>query len=70
MIQDIAPKKYDNHYREQFPEPGDWLLIYRNGDALCRFEEEQICFPRVCEINQEEKEMTYLFPSAGNGSFF
>lgn len=61
MIQDIAPKKYDNHYTEQLPEPEDWLLVYQNGDALCRFEEERICFPKVREIDQEKKEMTYLF---------
>ena len=27
MIQDIAPKEYNNHYEEQLPEPQDWLLV-------------------------------------------
>ena len=29
MIQDIAPKKYDNHYEEQNPADEDWMLVYR-----------------------------------------
>ena len=31
MIQDIAPKKYDNHYEEQNPADEDWCT----GTAKC-----------------------------------
>lgn len=61
MIQDIAPKIYDNHYVEQTPAPEDWLLVYRSGEVLCRFEEDRIYFPKVSEICKEGKEITYLF---------
>lgn len=69
MIQDIAPKVYDNHYVEQEPAKEDWLLVYRKGDILCRFENELIYFPKVGEIIQEEKEITYLFTISGERFF-
>lgn len=61
MIQDIAPKVYDNHYVEQEPDAEDWLLICRDGDVLCRFEDGMIYFPKVGEISQKERDITYLF---------
>lgn len=61
MIQDIAPKKYDNHYEEQEPSPEDWMLVYHKGDVLCRFENGNLTFPKAEEITQEEQEVTYLF---------
>lgn len=61
MIQDILPKIYDNHYVEQSPSSEDWLLVYKNGDALCRFEDGKIYFPKVGEILQEGMDITYLF---------
>ena len=61
MIQDIAPKKYINHYEEQSPAAEDWMLVYRDGKVLCRFENEKIYFPKVKEITQEEQDVTYLF---------
>ena len=61
MIQDIAPKKYINHYEEQSPAAEDWMLVYRDGKVLCRFENEKIYFPKVKEITQEDQNVTYLF---------
>ena len=49
MIQDIAPKKYDNHYEEQNPADEDWMLVYKDGQILCRFDQEKIYFPKVKE---------------------
>lgn len=69
MIQDIAPFKYDNHYEERQPEAGNWLMIYKNGDALCRFEGEDIHFPKAEEICQENMETTYLFSISGEHFF-
>lgn len=65
MIQDIAPEKYDNHYAEQSPAAEDWLLVYRNGEVLCRFEEGRICFPKAGEVCQKEMDITYLFTISG-----
>ena len=61
MIQDIAPKKYVNHYEEQSPTAEDWMLVYRDGKVLCRFDNEKIYFPKVKEITQEDQDVTYLF---------
>ena len=61
MIQDIAPKKYVNHYEEQSPAAEDWMLVYRDGKVLCRFDNEKIYFPKVKEITQEDQDVTYLF---------
>lgn len=61
MIQDIAPKKYDNHYEEQTPKPEDWLMVYREGKVLCHFEAGQIAYPRVGELCQRQEELVYLF---------
>ncbi len=69
MIQDIAPKKYDNHYVEQESAPEDWLLVYHRGDVLCRFEEGLIFFPKVREVCRGEQEMTYLFTISGERFF-
>ncbi len=33
MIQDIAPKKYVNHYEEQSPAAEDWMLVYRGRQS-------------------------------------
>ena len=50
MIQDIAPKKYDNHYEEQNPADEDWMLVYKDGQILCRFDQEKIYFPKVIPL--------------------
>ena len=69
MIQDIAPKKYNNHYEEQEPAMDDWLMVYHKGDVLCRFEDGDIFFPKLREISQDDKEMTYLFSISGERFF-
>lgn len=69
MIQDISPKIYDNHYVEQSPSDEDWLLAYKNGEALCRFEDGKIYFPKVGEVFKEGMDITYLF-TISNERFF
>lgn len=69
MIQDIAPKKYDNHYVEQSPTEEDWLLVYHKGSVLCRFEDRMMCFPKVKEIVGKELPITYLFTISGERFF-
>ena len=61
MIQDIAPKKYDNHYEEQNPADEDCMLVYKDGQILCRFDQEKIYFPKVKETGWKGKDVTYLF---------
>ncbi len=61
MIQEIAPMKYNNHYEEQSPSPDDWLLIYRAGEILCRYEENELSFPKISELWQAGADITYLF---------
>jgi len=69
MIQDIAPKIYDNHYVEQAPEEEDWLLIYRRGEILCRFADGMIYFPKVSEALREGQDTVYLFTISGERFF-
>lgn len=69
MIQDIAPMKYNNHYQEQSPAPEDWLMSYKKGTVLCRFEQGELFFPRVSELPETEREMTYLFTISGERFF-
>ena len=61
MIQDITPERYDNHYVEQLPGPEDWLLVYRNGEVLCRLSGNEIVYPKVKESCQDALDMAYLF---------
>lgn len=61
MIQDIAPKKYFNHYEEQTPVAEDWLLVYKNGDVLCQLDGENIHYLKVGDVSQKEMDITYLF---------
>lgn len=69
MIQDIAPEVYVNHYEEQKATAQDWLLIYKKGVVLCRVENDMLYFPKVSEVPQEKKEMTYLFSISGERFF-
>lgn len=68
MIHNIAPKKYINHYEEQSPSDGDWLMVYREGEILCRFEGGEIYFPKVSEY-PGEPDTVYLF-TISNERFF
>ena len=69
MIQDIAPKKYNNHYEEQNPADEDWMLVYKDGQILCRFDQEKIYFPKVKETGWKGKDVTYLFTISGERFF-
>ena len=47
MIQEIAPKKFDNAYQEKSPKPDDFVLVFRghgkpDDKILCCIEDGKI----------------------------
>lgn len=52
MIQDIAPHQYEVAYQPQRPKETDALLIYYDGKILSKFENNEISYPTVEEIQQ------------------
>lgn len=65
MIQDIAPYRYRNEYSQQEPKDTDYVMCFREGNALVKYAETGIAFPtfaEVQEINPEVyKHARYLF---------
>ena len=50
MIQEIAPKKFDNAYHAKSPKPDDFVLVFRghgkpDDKILCRIEDGKIVLP-------------------------
>ena len=51
MIQEIAPKKFDNAYHAKSPKPDDFVLVFRghgklDDRILCQIEDGKIKFPQ------------------------
>lgn len=61
MIQDINPKKFDNHYTERTPEKRDFALCYDGASVLCRLNDGQITLPAVEDTAIDCGEFIYLF---------
>lgn len=60
MIQDIAPKRLDNHYDPAaVPKPGDAALHFLGKRLLCRAADGALSFPTVGMLG--EGDYTYLF---------
>lgn len=59
MIQEIAPKKFDNAYHPMSQRPGDILLCYDGGKILLKEEKGRICYPLAAEAETEKN--IYLF---------
>ena len=53
MIQEIAPKKFDNAYHAKSPKPDDRIL--------CRIEDGKIVLPTYSELGCEKHLLQYLF---------
>ncbi|MFR1028870.1 MAG: hypothetical protein ACLSD6_06535 [Clostridium sp.] len=52
MIQEIAPKKFDNAYHAKSPKPDDFVLVFRghgkpDDKILCQIEDGKILPPAV-----------------------
>lgn len=66
MIQDIAPKVFDNSYKDKRPDPDDILLVFR-GDCkdrdkiLCLVEEGEVVLPKFRQIKVDPENARYLF---------
>lgn len=64
MIQDIAPHKLNNSYREATPEEDSFVLFFQNGELLVIHDAEdtnRILFPEFGKIKELAGELTYLF---------
>ncbi|MDD3164713.1 MAG: NAD(+) diphosphatase [Oscillospiraceae bacterium] len=59
MIQDIAPKKLDNHFQCLAPAANDRMISFCDGKLFCRPEKDTLAFPTVAEAGCEAE--TYLF---------
>ena len=65
MIQEIAPKKFDNAYHAKSPKPDDFVLVFRghgkpDDRVLCRIEDGKIVSGKqtmqMMDKNPEQKE--------------
>ena len=66
MIQEIAPKKFDNAYHAKSPKPDDFVLVFRghgkpDDRILCRIEDGKIVLPTYSELGCEKHLLQYLF---------
>ena len=64
MIQDIAPKKFDNQYHPAVPRETDTVFFFRghnrgDGTVLCHIDGDTITFPTVREVGSLP--LRYLF---------
>ena len=70
MIQDIGPKKLNNHFENLQPDDESSMLQFREGKLLCRYDEEYgtLTFPRKKEM-KELSDTVFLF-SIGSAGYF
>ena len=63
MIQDIAPRKFNNHFIPNYtPKAGDHVFCFKDGDLLMGLTEDKVCFPTVADYPSDTvKELVYLF---------
>ena len=60
MLQDIAPHKFDNQYKNITPQENDFLLVYDERKVLVKEDEEGIKIPVFSELKGKYN-CTYLF---------
>lgn len=73
MIQEIAPHQFHNEYRPKPPGPESYLLCYRGREALVKWKDGNLEFPRFRDLDEDQaylrKEAQYLF-SIDEESFY
>lgn len=52
MIQDIAPRVYDNSFHEQTPSPGDIALYFDGDEVLVRKVDGELWLPRFRDFEE------------------
>lgn len=67
MIQDLENAFFDNAYKEQQPEAGDYIIFVKERSVLVKKDSEKIEFPRFEEINAKMGYI-YLFQIDINGN--
>lgn len=61
MIQDIAPKKLDNQYKNKLPKNGDRVFCYHNNLIAIAGGKENLQFPEYLQVEAEGKRLQTEF---------
>ena len=61
MIQDIAPKKYDNAFYIKSPRGADTVFVFDQNAVLCRKDGEMVCYPTLTQLDAAPGDCTFLF---------
>lgn len=73
MIQDIAPRRYDNQYKEAAPDDKSFVLMYEERQVWLRETDGEICFPTFLELKEKDPGIfdraVYLFSIDGDCFF-
>ena len=55
MIQDIAPSRLNNSWQTKQPQPDSFMMCFRDGRLLAAVTDGGLSFPRLREINGQDK---------------
>lgn len=69
MIQDIAPKKYDNAFHVRGPRGGDTVFVFDKNAVLCQKNGEEIRYPTLAQLDAASGGCTFLFSIDDAGYF-
>ena len=72
MIQDIAPKKFNNSFKlDATPKADSLVIIHKNGEFLLKLDESAgtINYPTTADLKCSD-DMTYLFSVDDEDFFF
>lgn len=61
MIQDIAPKKYNNAFHVKDPRDSDTILVFDKNMVLCHKSGEEVRYPTLAELGAKYGDCTFLF---------
>ncbi len=61
MIQDIAPKKYDNTFQCKSPREADTVFVFDQNAVLCRKNGTAVCYPTLEQLEAAPGDCTFLF---------
>jgi NAD+ diphosphatase len=69
MIQDIAPRIYDNAFRQETPDEQSLILFIKDNAVLVKEVEDAISFPRYKELKTQDDSYIFLFAIDGTRFF-